>query len=301
MKKCIILLLALCLFLTACGGDGGETAPTTTTTTAGKPATTYYSDYAVRSMRLAVTSGTDELDRMWDLNNLYQQQAYSVYQTLNVPSYQQSYLSAPTGTPWVKLKFRPHSDLNTQGETYTVYENDLVVVEHPATGEKTYTAAAGTYYQTVARLNALRQEQARYVTLKGYDTTDAAAGYTVHYANGKSQFHATGTDLPRVDMVAEGILRVEFRQTFTFYNVKTGKESTVTGLCTDVAGDTVAVATRDGIELYPLFSRTVSARVYAETDSICGLSFTEDGTGLHVVCARGDNDAVWDRTIPLAE
>ena len=156
MKKCIILLLALCLFLTACGGDGGETAPTTTTTTAGKPATIYYSDYAVRSMRLSVTSGTDELDRMWELNNLYQQQAYSVYQTLNVPSYQQSYLSAPTGTPWVKLKFRPHSDLNTQGETYTVYENDLVVVEHPATGEKTYTAAAGTYYQTVARLNALR-------------------------------------------------------------------------------------------------------------------------------------------------
>ena len=47
MKKCIILLLALCLFLTACGGDGGETAPTTTTTTAGKPATIYYSDYAV--------------------------------------------------------------------------------------------------------------------------------------------------------------------------------------------------------------------------------------------------------------
>lgn len=301
MKKCIALLAALCLLLTACGGGGGETAPTTTTTTAGKPASTYYSDYAVRSMRLSVTSGTDELDRMWNLNNLYQQQAFSVYQTLNVASYRQSYLSADPGTPWVRLKFRPHSDLNPEGEVYTLYENDLVVVEHPAIGEKTYTAAAGTYYQTVARLNAIRQEQVRYVTLKSYDTTDAAAGYTVHYANGKSQFHATGTDLPLVDMVGDGVVRVEFRQNFTFYNTKTGKESTVSGLCTDVTGDTLALATRDGIELYPLFSRTVSARVYAAQDAVCGLSFTEDGSGLHVICTRGETDAVWDRTIPLAE
>lgn len=304
MKRYVAAVTALCLLLTACGG-GGTTADTampapTSTAPVAKPVATYYSDYSVRSMRLSVTSGTDELDRMWDLNNVYQQQAFSVYQTLNVAGFQESYLDAPAGTPWVQLTFRPHSDLNTQGETFTLYENDLVVVEHPAAGTKTYTAAAGTYYQTVARLNTLRQEQTRYVTLHPYDTNERTAGYTIHYANGKSRFHATGTDLPYVDMVADGVVRVEFRQNFTFYNVKTGKESTVSGLCTDVSGDTVAVADRDGIELYPLFSRHVMARVYAEPDAVCGLSFTEDGTALHVVCARGE-DAVWDRTIPMEE
>lgn len=301
MNKCIALLLSLCLLLTACaaGGDDASSAPAATTAAA--PAETYYADYSVRSMRLSVTSGTDQLDRMWDLNNLYQQQALSVYRVLNVASYRRSYLEAPAGTPWVRLKFRPHSDLNMEGETFTLYENDLVVVEHPATGTRTYTAAAGTFYQTVARLNALRAEQTRYLTLRPYDTDEHTAGYTVHYQNGKSEFTATGTDLPCVDMVGEGILRVEFRQTFTFINTATGKENYVTGRCTDVAGETVAVADRDGIELYPLFSRKVTARVYAEQDTVCGLSFTADGNSLHIVCARGETGAVWDRTIPLAE
>lgn len=305
MKRYVAVVAALCLLLTACGGGGPAAdtampAPTSTAAVA-KPVTTYYSDYAVRSMRLSVTSGTDELDRMWDLNNLYQQQALSVYQTLNVAGFQESYLDAPAGTPWVRLRFRPHSDLNEAGETFTLYENDLVVVEHPAAATKTYTAAAGTYYQTVARLNALRREQARYLTLHPYDTDKRTAGYTIHYANGKSQFRGTGTDLPYVDLVADGILRVEFRQNFTFYNVKTGKESTVSGRYTDVTGDMVAVADQDGIELYPLFSRKVTARAYAEPDTVCGVSFTEDGSGLHVVCARGETGAVWDRTIPLKE
>ena len=307
MKKYIAMWLALCLLLTGCGGAAGTSDPTTTATTTTTGTTVpdvtglYYADYSVRSMRLRVTSGTDELDRMWDLNNLYQQQAFSVYQTLNVAKFQESYLDAPTGTPWVELQFRPHSDLNVEGETYTLYENDLVVVKHPAVGEKTYTAAAGTYYQTVTRLNALRQEQTRYVTLKSYDTTDAAAGYTIHYANGKSKFHATGTDLPRVDMVGDGIVRVEFRQTFTFYNVKTERSGSFTGIFTDVMGDAVVVADRDGIELYSQFWRKTSSRAYAERDSIRGLSFTEDGTGLHVICTRGDTDAVWDRTLSVAE
>jgi len=301
MKKLIPLFLSLCLLLAACGTGGGVTSDPDTTTTTPKPATLYYSDYAVRSMRLSVTSGTDELDRMWDLNNLYQQQAFLVYQTLNVTSYQESYLASPVGTPWVRLKFRPHSDLNLQGETYTLYENDLVVVEHPAVGKKTYTAAAGTFYQTVSRLNALRTEQNRYVTLHPYDNDEHTAGYTIHYKNGKSAFHATGTDLPYVDMVGEGIVRVEFRQTYTFYDTVTGKENWVSGHFTDVAGDSVAVADRNSLELYPLFSRKASARMYAEPDSLCGLSFTADGNSLHIICTRGDTDAVWDRTIPLAE
>lgn len=301
MKKCLYWLLCLCLLLTACGGGADTSEPPTPTTVATDPFTPCYPDYGVRSMRVRVVSGTDELDRMVDLNNLYDNQALSLYQTLNTAAYRESYLSAPGGTPWVRMTFRPHSDLNAAGETYTLYENDLVVVEHPTTGEQAYTAASGTYYQTITRLNALREEQSRHITLHPYDMDEHTAGYTVHYQSGKSTFVATGTDLPYVDMVGDGILRVEFRQTYTFYDTKTGKENTVTGRYTDVAGDTVAVADADGIELYPLFSHKVSARVYAEPESIGGISFTDDGTGLHVVCARGDTDAVWDRTIALEE
>ena len=91
MNKYIPLLLTLCLLLTACGGSTEESsAPAVTTTVAPAGATAHYSSYGVRSMRLRVTSGTDELDRMWDLNNLYQQQAFSVYQTLNVAQFQES-------------------------------------------------------------------------------------------------------------------------------------------------------------------------------------------------------------------
>ena len=308
VKKCIAMWLALCLLLTACGGAGAsdpDAAPTTTTTTTGTtvPDVTglYYSDYSVRSMRLSVTSGTDQLERMWDLNNLYQQQAFSVYRTLNVAAFEKSYLSPDPGTPWVRLKFRPHSDLDPSGEVYTLYENDLVVVEHPVAGTHTYTAASGTFYQTVTRLNTLRQEQTRYLTLQGIDSTERTAGYTVHYAGGKNKFYATGTDLPRVDMVGDGILRVEFRQTFTFYDTKTERSGTFTGTLTDVVGDAVVVADRDGLEVYHQFWRKDSCRAYAERDSIRGLSFTEDGTGLHVICTRGDTDAVWDRTLSVAE
>lgn len=300
MKKCLYILLCLCLLLTACGG-GGDTSEPLKPTVAPDPFTPFYSDYGVRSMRVRVVSGTDELDRMGDLNNLYDNQALSLYQTLNTAAYRESYLSAPVGTPWVRLTFRPHSELNAAGETYTVYENDLVVVEHPTKREQAYTAASGTYYQTVTRLNALREEQSRYITLHPYDVDEHTAGYTIHYQNGKSEFYGTGTDLPYVDMVGEGILRVEFRQTYTFYDTKTGKNNYVSGRSTDVAGDTVAVAVRDGVELYPLFSRAESARVYAEADSVCGLSFSEDGTSLHVVCARGDTDAVWDRTLAVTD
>ena len=74
MKKGIACCLALCLLLTGCGGAETPTPDTTTTTTTSTtvPDVTglYYADYSVRSMRLRVTSGTDELDRMWDLNNL---------------------------------------------------------------------------------------------------------------------------------------------------------------------------------------------------------------------------------------
>ena len=303
MKPYLPLFLALCLLLTACGGGGeASSAPPPTTTIAPTGVDAYYSAYEVRSMRLKITSGTDALDRMGELNNLYQKQAYAVYQTLNTAAYAKSYLSPAVGTPWVRLTFRPHSD--SEGETYTLYENDLVVVEHPGTGSQAYTAPAGTFYQTVTLLNTLRAEQSRYVTLKEPEQNDAA-GYTIHYKNGKNEFFATGTDVPTVDMVGEGLVRVYHRMTCTFHNTITGKATTLTTTMADVAGDYVAAVERDGVVLYPLLSKKAVAHIYAVIEGehhvpVQGISFSEDGKSLHIVCAHGD-DAVWDRTIAVSE
>ena len=303
MKKCLLLLLTLCLLLTACGGPTEESsAPAVTTTTVPEGVTTHYSSYAVRSMRLRVTSGTDQLERMGEVNNLYDQQAYGVFQTLNTAAYNKSYLSAPTGTPWVRLVFCPHSD--TEGETYTVYENDLVVVEHPATGTQAYTAPAGTFYQTVTRLNALRAEQTAHVTLKEYEQ-GGAAGYTIHYKSGKTKFVSTGTDLPVVDMVGEDLVRVCFRDTVTFYDTATGKTAALTAETTDVAGDYVAAAARDGVDLYRVMSQKSLAHIYAAVEGeghapIRGISFSEDGASLHIVGAHNDG-VVWDRTLAVVD
>lgn len=300
MKKYIPILLSLCLLLTACGGGGeASSTPATTTPTGAEP---YYSSYGVRSMRLTVTSGTDQLEGMGDLNNLYQQQAAKVYQILNTPAYNKSYLSPPTGTPWVRLTFRPHSD--PAGETYTLYENDLVVIQHPAAGEQTYTAPAGTYYQTVTLLNALRTQQSRYVTLKGYEQGDSA-GYTIHYAGGSSEFFSTGTDRPAVDLVGEGLVRVCFRGATAFYDTVAGKNTMLAAAMTDVAGEYVAAASRDGMDLYPLLSKKSIAHVYAAVEEeshtpVQGISFSEDGKSLHIVGVHRDA-VVWDRTLPVAE
>ena len=304
MKKYLPIALSLCLLLAACGGPAEESSAPSAPTLQPDPLTPHYSSYAVRSMRATVTSGTDELEGMAGINNLYQNQAATLYDKLNTPAYRESYLSASTGTPWVSITFCPHSD--TAGETYTVYENDLVRVEHPATGAQTYTAAAGTYYQTVAYLNGVRQEQTRFVTLTyfGEEGKGESAGYTIHYKSGKTKFYATGTDLPQVDLVGEGLVRVCLRDTYSFYDTVKGRSATLTAYDTDVAGDTVAAVEQDAVVLYPLFSTKATARIYTPAAGqddrlVQGVSFTDDGTGLHVICRRGE--AVWDRTLPLAD
>ena len=304
MNKYIPLFLTLCLLLTACGGPTEESSAPAAPVVQTDPLTPHYSAYTVRSMRATITSGTDELEGMVGLNNLYQNQAAGLYDTLNTPAYRESYLSAPTGTPWISITFRPHSD--TAGETYTVYENDLVRVEHPETGEQMYTAAAGTYYQTVTYLNTVRAAQTRHVTLTplGEGGKGESAGYTIHYKSGRTKFYATGTDMPQIDFIGEGIVRVYFRGTYSFYDTVKGRSTTITAHVTDVAGDYVAAVKRDAILIYPLFSERVAARIHtvatAQQDSpVQGISFTDDGTGLHVVCRRGE--VVWDRTLSVTD
>lgn len=306
MKKCIAWILVLCLLLTACGGTttgDGESKPTA----APDPFTPYYSDYAVRSMQATVVSVTEELGVMGVLNNLYENQAATLYQKLNTAAYRESWLATPTDIARVQITLRPHSD--TAGEVYTLYENDLVLVEHPAVGKQLYTAAAGTYYQTVTYLKGVRTAQSAHFTVQaeGIDETGHhPAGYTLKNKNGKTADQVnTGQEIPCVDLVAQGIVRVTAADTVRLYDTATGRNVVLPATASDVAGGYVAAATATSVTLYPLFSKKAAACVFVEAagaeQPVQGISFTADGKGLHVICCRGDTNTVWDRTLMVAD
>lgn len=282
MKKAIPILLALCLLLSGCTAtDGGETTPTQPP----EPYTVHYADYTQRSMTATVVSYAEELGYMGRLNNLYENQAAILYEKLNAGEYRRSYLEVPTGVPYVQITFRPHSDEGA--EVFTLYENDLVQAGHTSGRQRLHTAAAGTYYQVLTYLKAVRKEQNKLVTLQGFDGENQKAGYTIHYS-GKEKFVAADLDTTTVDVVGESLVRVQTPDTCTFYQVEKQKETRLNALMTDLAGECVAAADRAGVTLYPLFSTKAVARVYVaapaeDTDPIRGLSFTEDGEKLHLV------------------
>lgn len=296
MKKFWILWLTVCLLLTGCGG--GETPTEAEPTAPPEPFSPHYSDYADRGMTATVQSGTTRLKAMGMLNNLYEGQAAAVYETLNPAGFYKSWLKAPEDSAFVQITFRPYSDQN--GETYTLYENDLAVVKHPSAGKQVCTAPAGTYAQVLAHLTGVQKEQERYFSLTHRD--EAVAGYTIRYAGGKTRSVDTGTDLPQVDMVGKGLVRVLHRSTTRLYDTAKGREMTLDAATTDVGGGYVAAAEKACVALYPLFSKTAAARVWVaageEGFSVQGMAFSEEETQLHLICAVGES--VYDRTFKLS-
>lgn len=303
MKRLTPLLLALCLLLTACGGGG--TASTPEPAPEGDPFTPYYSDYTVRSMQAAVVSVTEKLGYLGVLNNLYENQAATLYEKLNTPSYRESWLDTPTDIARVQITFHPHSD--PAGEVYTLFENDAVLVEHPAVGQQLYTAASGTYYQTLTYLTGVQKAQSAYFTLQGADGNgdESTAGCTLRYQSGRTVFVAAAGATLAVDLVGEGLVRVAKNDTFTLYDTVKGRKTAYTARLSDVAGQYLAAADGIGVTLYPLFSTKATARVYVvgaeAAQTVQGVSLSADGTQLHVVCCHSDGETVWDRTLAVAD
>lgn len=302
MKKAIPMLLALCLLLGGCTttGSGGGT---TTATKPPEPYSVHYTDYAQRSMTATVVSYAEELGYMGRLNNLYENQAATLYEKLNTEEYLRSYLETPIGVPHVQISFRPHSDEGC--ETFTVYENDLVLAGHTSGRQQLYTAAAGTYYQVMTYLVAARKTQIGAVTLQGADGAGKKEGYTIHYASGRRSFVEAEHDTCQVDLVSESIVRVQMPEVCRFYDVKKGREIRLNAHLTDLAGDYVAAADADGVTVYPLFSTRKLARAYVavsdeEMVPVRGLSFSADGKKLHVV-SQSSVGAVLDHTLTVSD
>ena len=305
MYRMAVILAALCLLLSGCQAllpaeptDTPEMweSPSSEPT----PFAAHYSDYAERGMTATVTGNNARVPLMGLLNNLYEGQAAEVYGVLNTAAFAGSFLSEPeAATPYVEITFRPYSDQN--GEIYRVYESDLVVIRHPSAGKQICTAATGTYERVIAHLTAVHKEQNALFTLE--QTEDGDTGYTLYRKGQKYKTKDTGTTLAVMDVVSENVVRVTEGEGTYFYDAATGRTTETYQGLTDLYKDTLAVADRQGVKLYTLFQSRHKARVWvaqAEEEAdlpVQGMSFSEDGKQLHVVCVVGE--ASYDRTFTV--
>lgn len=296
MKRIFPLWLALCLLLCGCG----EAAVTPAAKPTAPPVafTPHYSDYAARGMTATVQSAGAGLPALGMLNNLYQDQAKAVYEILNPTAFYESYLSLPEGTPYIQVVFRPYSD--PEGETYTIYENDLVLAHHPSADRQVCTAPAGTYNRLHKHLTAVQKKQRAYFTLDF--SAQEQNSYTLYHRGKKWLTQRTGAETATLDLVKAGVVRVtEGTKTYFCDTAARRKSAAYNGL-TDLYGDRLAVAEKAGVSLYTLFDSRPDARVYVagkkQQIRVQGMAFSENGKQLHVVCAVGE--AVYDRTFKVA-
>lgn len=301
-----VILAALCLLLSGCQWLPMETETADAPEMGEKPSSDpapfapQYSDYAERGMTATVSGNNARVPLMGMLNNLYEGQAAEVYGVLNTAAFAGSFLSEPeAATPYVEVTFRPYSDQN--GEIYRVYDSDLVVIRHPAAGKQVCTAATGTYERVIAHLTAVHKEQNALFTLEQKE--DGRTAYTLYRQGKKDRTKDTDTTLAVMDVVKQGVVRVTDPEGTYFYDTATGRTTETYQGLTDLYGDTLAVADRQGVKLYTLFHTHHKARVWvalADEESdlpVQGMGFSENGKQLHVVCVVGE--ASYDRTFTV--
>lgn len=306
MKKGIVLCLVLCLML--CGCHLSLPVPTPEPSKAvyvpdpEEPAVNYapyYTDPSLRSLQADVTYRWDTIPAIGRLNNLYGGWAQSLYELLQPASWTISRLSAPD-LGWIRMAFS--AETGGQTEVFTLYENNLVVTEHPTDGKRSCTAPVGTYAAVQAHLNDLQQQQGCYVTVTRSRTE---SGYTL-YKNGKAaDTVSTGNQIPVVELVAEGLVRVVVGDTTRLYDGTTGKNRTLSTAVTDVMGEWVAAVEGDTVAVYPLFETKPLCRIYtAITETtptpVEGVRFAADGSTLHILM-RNAAGTRYDRTVALQQ
>lgn len=294
MKKLLPVLLALCLLLTGCGGTAVTTDPKPTAPP--EPFTPHYSDYAARGMTATVQSGAAGLSAMGMLNNLYKNQAAKLYEALDPAAFSKSQLDPPEETPYIQMVFRPYSD--PEGESYTLYENDMAVVRHPSAGKQVCTAPAGTYARVRKHLTGVQKQQSAYFTLAFQENENR---YTLYHKGQKRLTQKTGAEAATLDLVKQGVVRVTQGGKTYFYDTATGRKTATYEGLTDLHGDRLAVAEKEGVSLYTLFHTRPDARVHVAAKKgqqpVQGMAFSDNGKQLHVVCVV--EEAVYDRTLKV--
>ena len=127
MKKCIPLLLVLCLLLSGCLAQPTPSVEKPAPVTPTEYYTPYYTDSSLRGLQADVTYSSDAYVQVGRLNNLYGNGAQTLYDTLDVSHLSLSQLPIPD-TGWVRLSFSTAA--GEKEEIFTLYENNLVVATH---------------------------------------------------------------------------------------------------------------------------------------------------------------------------
>ena len=302
MKKCILFLAVLCLLLSGCGAPPAAPAEKPAAATPVTYYEPYYADPSLDGLQADVTYSSDAYTRLGRLNNRHLGWAQGVYDTLGVARLELSQLTAPD-LRFVRVAFSTAAGEGV--ETFTLYENNFVLAEHPIDGVRRCITAPGTYEAVLAYLDGVAAEQCRYFSLSDEHTDEDGyhqASYTLYDEKGKTVVSKkTAADTATVELMGEGIVRVIDGDGTRVYAPHEGKRSVLAQGATDLHGDRLAVTDTYGVAVYDLFGSQPLCRIYvAAGATVQGLDFSADGESLHVL-VRNAEGSLYDRTLSVQE
>ena len=302
MKKCIPWLATLCLLLSGCGAPPSAPAEKPAAATPFSYYEPYYADAALDGLQADVIYSSDAYTRLGRLNNRYLDWAQGVYDTLGVAELELTQLTAPD-LRFVRVAFSTAAGEGV--ETFTLYENNFVLAEHPKDGARRCVTAPGTYEAVLAYLDGVADEQSRYFSMSDEHTDEDGyheASYTLYNDKGKAVVRKkTASDTATVEMVGEELVRVTDPDGTRVYAPHAGKQSVLSCGATALWGDRLAVTDADGVAIYTTFGTQPLCRIYvAAGATVQGLDFSADGESLHIL-VRNAEGSFYDRTLTVQE
>ena len=302
MKKCILFLAALCLLLVGCGAPPSAPAEKPAAVAPATYYEPYYADPSLDGLQADVIYSSDSYTRLGRLNNGYRGWAQGVYDALGVAKLEISQLAAPD-LRYVRVAFSTAAGEGV--ETFTLYENNFVLAQHPKSGTRRCITAPGTYEAVLAYLDGVAAEQSRYFALSDEHTDEDGyhqASYALYDEKGKTVVSKkTATVTATVELIGEGIVRVIDPDGTRVYAPHEGKRSVLSHGPTALFGDYLAVTDAEGVAVYSLFGSQPLCRTYvAAGTTVQGLDFSADGETLHVL-VRNAEGTLYDRTLSVQD